>query len=244
MSAPFPFAFAVTLLLAGMAGSLHCIGMCGPILLAFSQAVGRRAGGDPTPGAPLPVEFLAYHAGRLSTYAFLGLLAGALGARLRAGAALYGWQRPVSIGAAAIVIVAGLLLLGILPARRLEAWLNGCGLARLRGSGWFDAIAGSRAPLPRLLLGALMGFLPCGLVYAMLGLAATLPTPSRAALAMLVFGIGTVPSLSAVLLFGRSIGVAVRRHGTRLVAAGLIVAGGVMLMRALASPAAHALHAP
>ena len=238
MNVPFSPAFAGMLLVAGLAGSLHCLGMCGPILLAFSQAV-RPA----RVGAPPAVEFLAYHAGRIWTYALLGLIAGACGTRLRAGAALYGWQRPAGILAGVLVILAGLLLLGFLPARRLEAWLNGCGLARLRGAGWFATLAGSAGAGPRLLLGALMGFLPCGLVYAMLALAATLPTPAHAAAAMLVFGIGTVPSLTAVLLLGRSIAARVRRHGARLVAASLLVAGGVMLARALTSPAGHAGHA-
>lgn len=241
MIASTPLALCGTLLAAGLAGSLHCIGMCGPILLAFSQAAGT---GLPAPAArgAAPVEFLAYHAGRLWTYALLGFLAGSLGARLRVDAGIYGWQRPAAIVSAVVVILAGALLTGLLPARRLEAWLSGCGIARLRGVGWFRTLAATSGMAHRFLLGALLGFLPCGLVYAMLALVASLPTPWHAALGMLIFGLGTVPSLTAVLLFGRSIAARVRRHGTRVVAAGLILAGGVMLARALASPAAHAGH--
>lgn len=244
MSEPFSLVFFGTLLGAGLAGSLHCIGMCGPILIGFTQAVGRTpAAGAPRAGgtAPFHLEFLAYHAGRIWTYAMLGLAAGFLGTRARAGAALYDWQRPVTVVLAAAVIAAGVLLLGILPAARLEAFLTGCGIARLRRRPWFATLAASPGPLPRLLLGALMGLLPCGLVYAMLALVATLP-PAQAALGMLVFGLGTIPSLTAVLLLGRSISAWVRRHGTRLVAATLIVAGAVMLWRALSSPADHAGH--
>lgn len=239
MTEPFTPAFYLTLLAAGLAGSLHCVGMCGPILLAFSQAV---TGGARPARSTLRADFLAYHAGRIWTYAMLGLAAGFLGSRLRDGAAIVGWQRPVSVVLAAAVIAAGILLLGVLPAGRLEAFLTGCGMSRLRGGRWFAALAGSPGFVPRLLLGAIMGLLPCGLVYAMLAMVATLPSPAHAAIGMLVFGIGTIPSLTAVLLFGRSISGWVRRHGTRLVAATLIVAGGVMLWRALSSPADHAGH--
>jgi len=251
MSEPFSLAFFGTLLAAGLAGSLHCVGMCGPILIGFTQAVGRTpvagapgaARGDAAVHSPAPfhLEFLAYHAGRIWTYAMLGLAAGFLGTRARAGAAIYDWQRPVTVVFAAAVIAAGVLLLGILPAPRLEAFLAGCGIARLRSRPWFASLTASPGPLPRLLLGALMGLLPCGLVYAMLALVAALP-PAQAALGMLVFGLGTIPSLTAVLLFGRSISGWVRRHGTRLVAATLIVAGAVMMWRALSSPAEHAGH--
>jgi hypothetical protein len=251
MSEPFSLAFFGTLLAAGLAGSLHCVGMCGPILIGFTQAVGRtptarpagaaRGGATARGPAPFHLEFLAYHAGRIWTYAMLGLAAGMLGGRARAGAALYGWQRPVTVILAAAVMAAGVLLLGILPAARLEAFLTGCGIARLRGRPWFASLTASPGPLPRLLLGALMGLLPCGLVYAMLALVASLP-PAHAALGMLVFGLGTIPSLTAVLLFGRSISGWMRRHGTRLVAATLIVAGAVMMWRALSSPAEHVGH--
>ena len=242
MIAPMPLALCGTLLAAGLAGSLHCVGMCGPILLAFSRAAGTRSPVSGDRGAA-SVEFLTYHAGRLWTYALLGFVAGSLGERLREGAGIYGWQRPAAILSAVVVILAGALLTGLLPARRLEAWLSGCGIARLRGAGWFRALAATPGMPHRFLLGALLGFLPCGLVYAMLAVVAALPTPWHAALGMLIFGLGTVPSLTAVLLFGRSIADWVRRHGTRVVAAGLILAGGVMLARALAPPAVHAGHA-
>ena len=246
MSEPFSLTFFGTLLAAGLAGSLHCVGMCGPILIGFTQAVGRtpaaRPAGAARGPAPFHLEFLAYHAGRIWTYAMLGLAAGFLGTRARAGAALYDWQRPVTVVLAAAVIAAGVLLLGVLPAARLEAFLTGCGIARLRGRPWFASLTASPGPLPRLLLGAIMGLLPCGLVYAMLALVASLP-PAHAAAGMLVFGLGTIPSLTAVLLFGRSISGWVRRHGTRLVAATLIVAGAVMMWRALSSPADHIHHA-
>ena len=79
------------LLLAGLAGSLHCVGMCGPILLAFSQ-VFRPPGEEGGGRLALQRDFLFYHAGRIWTYGMLGFLAGLLGKSLRQGAALAGWR--------------------------------------------------------------------------------------------------------------------------------------------------------
>ena len=75
-------------LLAGLAASLHCIGMCGPLLVAFSGAF-TTGGGNPA------LRLLPYHAGRIWTYGLLGLLAGRLGASARA--VDLAWQRPVAL---------------------------------------------------------------------------------------------------------------------------------------------------
>jgi sulfite exporter TauE/SafE len=236
-----PLVLAMTtwpaLLAAGLAGSLHCVGMCGPILAGFSQLPGT--GGRP---ATLRSDFLAYHAGRIWTYALLGFGAGSFGARLREEAVRLGWQRPLSILFAALVLATALLLLVTFRTGRFEAFLRRCGAGAFATTR-LAAIARAPGFGARLLLGAVMGFLPCGLVYAMLATVATFPSPAHAALGMLVFGLGTVPSLSVVLLLGRSIAPWVRRRGTPLVAAMLLVAGGTMLWRALTPPADHAAHA-
>jgi sulfite exporter TauE/SafE len=233
-----------SLLLAGLAGSLHCVGMCGPILLAFSQVFrppGEQGGGS----LALQRDFLFYHAGRIWTYGMLGFLAGLLGKSLRQGAALVGWQKPVSILIGVSVVVVGVLLLGVVRGTRTEAVLNGCGIKRLRESRWFKSLLHGRGLAARLLLGAVMGLLPCGLVYAMLVMVAALPTPLHSMLGMVVFGIGTLPSLTAVLLASGMVSRWLRNYGTRLVAVALIVTGCLMVARTvMISPGAHAHHSP
>lgn len=221
-----------SLLVAGLAGSLHCIGMCGPILVAFSQAFGDV---EDRRGRRFPLfhDFVLYHAGRVWTYGLLGLLAGLAGHGLRGGTALVGWQRGTSLAFAVAIVLSGLALAGILPVPKLDALLAGCGLARWRGRSWFAGLVRTPGATARLLLGALMGLLPCGLVYAALVLAATLPTPAHAAAGMVVFGLGTVPSLSAVLVVGRSAPAWLRLHGARIVGLALIAMGSLMLARAL-----------
>ena len=221
----------VPLFLAGLAGSLHCIGMCGPILAAFSASFDRDA------RRSRALDFAAYHAGRLWTYALLGLIAGALGRELHRGSALVGWQRPLAIALSALVVLAGLTLLGLIPTARPTTVLDGCGLKRVRTSAWYTAILRGPGLGARLLLGAVMGFLPCALVYAALVLAASLGDPLRAAAGMLAFGLGTLPSLSAVLVAARVLPARLRAQGTRLAAVVLIATGAFMMARSiLAAP--------
>ena len=88
-----------------------------------------------------------------------------------------------------------------------------------------------------------MGLLPCGLVYTVLLIAATLPTPLYSAAGMVCFGAGTLPALSAVVLAGRLAPRWLRLHGTRLAALMLVGIGLFMLARSLLIPlAAHGTH--
>ena len=101
-----------TAFVIGLAGSLHCVGMCGPILLAFSQTLDQGKGG---------LDFLAYHAGRVWTYGLLGFFAGWIGLELRQGSAQIGWQQTFSVLVSALVILTGIAALGLVPGLRLEA---------------------------------------------------------------------------------------------------------------------------
>jgi len=233
--------FWLSLVTAGLAGSLHCVGMCGPILIGFAGAFRQAASGPGRDrgGRALWLDFAGYHLGRIWTYALLGLLAGFAGAGVRHGSALLGWQRPASLTLGLLVVAVGLLLLGVLPGVRPDFLLGGCMTERIRRLPLIGSLIGGAGFTARLLLGAMMGLLPCGLVYAMLVLVAGLPTPLHAATAMVVFGIGTLPALSGVLLAGRLLPRHVRAHGTRLTAALLIVAGVWMTARAWHGPHAH-----
>jgi sulfite exporter TauE/SafE len=231
-----------SMLVAGLAGSLHCIGMCGPILFSFSQVLedAARRRGEPRPS--LQLDFAWYHAGRIWTYGVLGLLAGWAGHGLRATSAHFGWQRPLAVALGVVVILSGLALLGVIPGLRFLGAPKGCEVGRPRGPSWLLAMLHAPGWLPRLLLGAAMGLLPCGLVYAMLAVAATLPSPAHAALGMVVFGLGTLPSLSAVLVAGRILPARLRVHGTRMAAIAVILAGCWMTVRTLWPHTMHAMH--
>jgi uncharacterized protein len=228
-------ALLASLFFTGLAGSLHCVGMCGPILLGFSRVLAS--------GGRSRLDFVTYHAGRLWTYGLLGLLAGWAGARLHQSSAVLGWQRPLSVAAAALVIAGGAAALGWFPGWKLDLSPPGGCLPSTGGRSWLAALLHDRRRIARLLLGAVMGLLPCGLVYAAVLVAATLPNPLYSALGMVLFGIGTLPALSAVVLGSWLAPRWLRESGTRIAAGLLIGTGFFMLARALwVSPAAHGLH--
>ncbi len=226
------------LLLAGLVSSLHCIGMCGPLLVGFSQAF-QRADGH----RGVAMDFVWYHVGRIWTYALLGFAAGVVGAGVRHGSAVMGWHRAAGIGIGVVVIFSGVALLGAIPGLKIESLIDGCAMHRWRRFDWFRSLLAGHGPLPRLLLGVVMGFLPCGLVYAMLAVVAALPTPWHAAGGMIVFGVGTLPSLTAVLAAAHLLPAKWRAHGTKVAAVIVVLTGVWMAVRA-ALPHDHGDHGP
>jgi sulfite exporter TauE/SafE len=153
-------------LLAGLAGSPHCVMMCGP----FAAACARPATG-----------LMPWHAGRLAGYAVLGAGAGA------AGAVIPGPAWLPSLIAALFLVAFAAALAGLLPEPR--GVLPGFAAAgRLLREG--------RGPAARFAFGVVNGFIPCGLVYSALSIPVALARPLPGALAMLAFGAGTLPALS------------------------------------------------
>jgi len=156
--------------LAGLLGSVHCIGMCG----AFAASCTRARGG-----------LAAWHTGRLATYTVLGAVTGAAG-RLLPGPA---WL-PAAVATLLLVWFA-LALAGLVPEPRVLP--PGMAKAGARA-------AGASSSAAHLLFGAVNGLLPCGLVYAALGAAMAQADPVAGALVMLAFGAGTLPALTAAAL--------------------------------------------
>lgn len=201
------------LFLAGLVGSAaHCAGMCGPFVL--QQAADRARS---VPAARMN-EFtrisgallLPYHAGRLTTYAALGAGMAALTGSL-AQLPWFGWVPSLLLGLAALLFLAvALERLGLfrrlpVPAVRVPwaGWVSHAATPLLRGGG-----------APRgYLLGLVLGFIPCGLLYGAFAAAAGSADPLAGGLALLVFGLGTMPALIGVALAG---GLAWRRWQAHL----------------------------
>ncbi len=222
---------------AGLAGSLHCIGMCGPILAAVAgvdrasaltiegrsvRQTARRAARD----------LLWYHAGRLCTYALLGALAGALGTWIREALWLVRLQGWFGVLAGAGAILAAVLLVVRSPSA-CSAVLDDHPRGGLLGGGvaFLRSLAAQSDPRSRFLLGWIMGFLPCGLVYVMLAAVAALGHPLVSALGMIAFGLGTLPALSGVVLAARLIPIRWRRHGNRAAAVMALIVGSMFVWR-------------
>jgi len=169
---------------AGLLGSAHCLGMCGPFALALGAAA-------PSSRANLWRQGW-YSAGRIFTYAVLGASAAFLGGWLTGK--LPGWTNvPVAGG---FLIVQGLLATGILPKRGVA------GGAACPGAAAFKALLGGRSTADVFVAGLFTGLLPCGLLYGMLALAGSTGHVLAGLGTMVIFGCGTVPAMVAAGLGG------------------------------------------
>ena len=201
----------ISALILGLLGGGHCLGMCGGLMGALTLAIppeqrGRRL-----------QLLLAYNLGRILSYATAGLLFG-----------LAGWAVASSPAAMLLRIVAGLLLISM--GLYLGGWWSGLTRIEAIGRGlWrhIQPVASRLLPvssLPRaLLLGALWGWLPCGLVYSTLLWAASQGDALDSGLLMLAFGLGTWPVLLATGMAAERLTALLRRRGVRM-AGGLLVA--------------------
>lgn len=172
----------------------HCLGMCGGIVAIYSaRQAAQTPAGESQPGMMARiVSFLPLHLGRITTYTFFGALIGLAGSLLDQAGGMMGWQGLFSVIVGIIMLLVSLSLMGVLPP--IEATLvtltkGNTPVTRMRG------LFGKRSFWSTLTLGILWGFLPCGLVFAMLILAARVGTFWGGALTMLAFGLGTVPTL-------------------------------------------------
>lgn len=195
----------LTMAAAGLVGSLHCLGMCGGFVTAYSIQGGR-------PSDLLP--HLRFTAGRLTTYAFLGLLLGFLGQAVDLMAIQMGFKglRPLAVGATLCLLGVALLMgFKVAGADSTSAWL-GRRLARGR----------SRSPYT---LGMAIGFLPCWLLFPAEVAAAGTGHPLTGALVMLSFGIGTAPALVGLGMASQQV-ARVRNWPVVRLAGGLVFALG------------------
>jgi sulfite exporter TauE/SafE len=204
--------------LGGLAGSMHCVGMCGVFPLALASAAPRHG---------RLAHQLLYHLGRLNVLLAIGALSGAAGSALVATASVAAAARGLAIAAGAVMIVTGLELLGVI------AWLTPALAAAAEASvGRLLAgtIRSSSAAAP-LALGVFNAFLPCQLIYAFAARAAATASARDGMLTMAAFGLGTVPAMTAL---GMGAGLArrnVRAGLTRAAGIAIVAFGAVTVLR-------------
>ncbi len=191
-------AYLLALALGLASGFSHCIGMCGIFVVSYAGMPDKGDARRLLPSVLRPARHLLFHGGRLAALAALGLAGGAVGALGHRWASA---QAVVSLGVGVVMLGLALGLAGFLPRFRLpEPDVLGAGGGRLRRV--YLAVLQSRSALKPLGIGVFVGLLPCGLTYNALMATFTL-RPLSGALLMLCFGLGTVPGLLALALFGR-----------------------------------------
>lgn len=220
----------------GLAGSVHCVAMCGGVASALDRIGPHHERAFVTHGL--------YALGRLSSYAALGAAAGFAGSTVAdLAGSTHGPQVQLitRLALGTLLIAFGATLAGFPFLRRLETfgrsvWKHLKPLAR--------PLAGLPGPLRSVGLGALWGFLPCGMVYGALAVASLAGSSRHAAEFMIAFGAGTLPAVLATGLladrFWRRIG---RRSLRRGAALAVSLCGVWVIVGPLLSTTSHATHA-
>jgi sulfite exporter TauE/SafE len=204
----------LTAFLIGLAGSVHCAGMCGPLALAVP------IGGNSS--ASFAAERLAYNLGRIFTYSLLGLLFGLAGQSL----AMAGFQRWLSLG------LGSALLLSLLASRRW-GWSKPATVLVGRLKAALGFLLCRRSLLSVAAVGLLNGLLPCGLVYvAGAGAAATGHGLSGAAY-MASFGAGTLPMMAAIGFSRKLVPISIRWKLQKAIPVSIFLVGTLLILRGL-----------
>jgi len=188
--------YLLTLGMGLASGFSHCIGMCGIFVVSYA--------GMPNAGGRSrfvhPERHLLFHAGRLAALAGLGFAGGVIGALAHRWAVA---QAILSLTVGIVMLGLALGLAGIVPRFRLpepDVLSAGGG----HGRRLFRRVLQSQSALKPLWVGVFVGFLPCGLTYNALQATFTF-SPVRGALLMLCFGLGTIPGLLSLALFGNAL---------------------------------------
>lgn len=225
----------------GLVSSLHCLQMCGPIVISYSAATGfapKTVGPASKITLALLPHHLAYNSGRILTYTFLGTIAGLLGRGVDFAGHLAGISRAAMTMSGVLLILAGVLMWGSFEAT------SRLGNASIRiTSRLLKPLAkfmSSTKSVDRFYLGLGLGFLPCGLVYMALLRSVATATPWNGALSMLAFGLGTAGALVALGIFSSAIKMRFHRLGSRIAAVGVMALGIFLLLRSTLAISAFA----
>lgn len=226
----------LSIFLIGLLGGVHCVGMCGGIVSAFSVASNRRpfpvavsggSGAVAQAGVSSDVlRVIAYNTGRIASYAIAGAVAGGIAQ----GARTLSFLSSLQIGgywlANLMLVALGLYL--------MDAWR---GLARLEAAGqlvWRRVQPLMKHLLPvdsvakAFALGGLWGWVPCGMVYSVLLTAMLSGSAMSGAMVMLAFGAGTLPVLLTMGMLGSRLQVWTRKRRVRIASGLIILAFGLL----------------
>lgn len=208
----------ITALTIGLIGSLHCLGMCGPIAVALplhrNNWLMKITGG------------LLYNSGRIITYGILGGIFGLLGR----GIQLAGLQQWASIILGIVMILSVLFPFVFREKIKIDKMLSGYA-GRLIGR--FRNLFAKRTLGNLLFIGLLNGLLPCGLVYMAIAGAINTNDVLMGVAFMMVFGIGTTPALLLLSLAGNVITSGFRKKAARVVPVFIVILGIIFILRGM-----------
>ena len=205
-------------LILGLMGSLHCVGMCGPI--AFMLPVDR------TNNYKKFGQIFIYHFGRLLAYGIIGLVFGLLGK----GLSIFGMQQKLSIAIGIIVI-----LIVLIPYQTFNKYNLSKPIYKVisKVKNQLGKELKKKSPDTFLTIGFLNGFLPCGLVYMALFGSIAMGDALQGSLYMMLFGVGTLPLMTAAIYFSNLLKGGIRQKVQKAIPVFVIIIGALFILRGL-----------
>jgi sulfite exporter TauE/SafE len=157
----------------GILGSLHCVGMCGPIILSIPWSNTQKA-----------LQISLYHVGRATTYAIMGALVGGVGQLIL--------PRDIGVWPA---LISGSVLILVFLVQSFPSWFKNTVFPTSSVATYFRKFLKMESVFSRFFMGMVNGILPCGMVYSALAVAILYHNALHSGLFMFIFGIGTSPLL-------------------------------------------------
>jgi sulfite exporter TauE/SafE len=204
--------------LMGLLGSVHCIGMCGPLVMALPIS-------HKTNLQKITALFL-YHAGKISSYAILGILFGLFGSQFP----IFGLQKNISIVIGVTMLLYVVYVFILKPKHIQLGVLSSLYNVILKTLG---KLFKSKYLVSFLFIGMLNGLLPCGMIYLALSSAMATQNVLQGGLLMAFFGLGTVPALIMVALGGQYMGFTFRKKLQKLLPVFIFGMGVLLILRGL-----------
>ena len=216
----------------GLVGSLHCLGMCGPLILAYSlhlQHPQERLSTDSSKVHIGTAHHLLFHAGRLLTYGFLGALAASLFYVANLALFFKEFRGGFTMLGGVLMILFGLVILKVVCLPAFATWVDDA--KGVVGIGWFASFFHSKRLVSKVALGLATGFLPCGLSWAMIAKAAATQQVPLGFLTMIAFGLGTVPILLMAGVSASFFSLRMRLLGERFSGLAVILMGLILVYK-------------
>ncbi len=205
-------------LILGLMGSLHCVGMCGPIafMLPVDQSNSLKKFG----------QIFIYHFGRLMAYGIIGLVFGLLGK----GLYVFGMQQKLSIAIGVLMI-----LVVLIPYKTFNRYNLSKPIYKVisKVKNRLGIALKKKSPDTFLTIGFLNGFLPCGLVYMALFGAIAMGSAVEGSLYMMLFGLGTVPLMTTAIYFSGLLKGGIRHKVQKLIPIFVLLIGALFIVRGL-----------
>lgn len=202
----------------GLLGSIHCVGMCGPIALALPIGTESKI--------QLLLSRILYNLGRTVTYTLFGALFGLFGERL----ALVGLQQNLSI------VLGSIILLYVLMPKKLKAKLAETKPYKMVTNmvkSSFAKLTKSGSSSSLFVFGIINGFLPCGFVYVAVAGAVSTGSILNGTIFMALFGLGTTPIMLATSMLGKFLNTNIKKRINKLIPIFAAILAIVFILRGL-----------